>query len=36
MEKLLGWSREELIGQDYYLALTPAGITLVQERERRL
>jgi PAS domain S-box-containing protein len=36
MEKLLGWSREELIGQDYYQVLTPAGIALAEERACRL
>jgi len=36
MERLLGWSREDLIGQDYYRVLTPAGMALAQERERRL
>lgn len=36
MEQLLGWSREELIGQNTYKVLTPAGIALSEERERRI
>ena len=36
MEQLLGWSREELIGQSDYKVLTPAGIALSEERERRI
>lgn len=36
MEQLLGWSREELIGQGDHKILTPAGIALAEERERRI
>jgi PAS domain S-box-containing protein len=36
MERLLGWSRDELIGHGDRKILTPAGIALAEERERRL
>lgn len=36
LEHLLGWSRDELIGQDYYRVLTPAGRALAEDREQRL
>jgi PAS domain S-box-containing protein len=36
LEHLLGWSRDELIGQDYYRVLTPAGRALAEERAQRL
>ena len=36
MERLLGWSRQEAIGLSFYIALTPAGIALAEERERQI
>ena len=36
MEQLLGWSREELVGQSDHKVLTPAGIALAEDRERRI
>src|SRR5262245_36363358 len=34
-ERLLGWSRAELIGQSYHTVVTPASMALVDERTRR-
>lgn len=36
MERLLGWSRKEVIGRSSYIALTPAAIALAEERERQI
>jgi two-component system sensor histidine kinase/response regulator len=35
LEAMLGWSREELIGQHYRKFVTPASVVLGQERTRR-
>jgi PAS domain S-box-containing protein len=35
LEAMLGWSREELIGQHYSKFVTPASVALGQERTRR-
>jgi len=35
LEKMLGWSREELIGQHYRKIVTPASAALGEERTRR-
>jgi PAS domain S-box-containing protein len=36
LETMLGWTREELIGQDYRRLLTPRSVTEVEDRIRRL
>ncbi|MBI3246647.1 MAG: PAS domain S-box protein [Deltaproteobacteria bacterium] len=36
MERLLGWSRKELIGKSDHTVLTPAGIASAQKREQQL
>src|SRR5262245_55868916 len=35
-ERLLGWTREELLGQHYRTVVTPATDAFVEERERRV
>ncbi|HEV8714506.1 MAG TPA: PAS domain S-box protein, partial [Candidatus Binatia bacterium] len=34
-ERMLGWSRQEMIGQDVHKVATPASVALTEERARR-